>query len=233
MKKNSILIAAFAMIAAASAIQAQEAAIDFDGGSASPIRSVNFAIAHAEIDQEVPEIPAPQMVSSGNRVQEINSLSSEDLEKLNNRLNSSIRTAIDYCDRNHLDVLKNNFADLLTRGTVKEKYGFVNNSSGKYTFQNKKPFGSAILEPSAGQQKGANPYCVAWGTQNVCVDKTVCKYTCVIVGATAATWGSVNGVWQIIIPAAVGTEVCKDICENVPICADVPYCTQWELDVAI
>lgn len=232
MKKTSILIAMFAVIATASAARA-EINMDFDGKNAGSIRSVNFDLNNAEINQEIPATPAPVPDINQNAplTQNIDSMSADDREKLNARLNSSIRTAMDYCNRNRLNDLRDRFAVLLVRGEIKEKFRFVNNPEKKFVFQNNGPIGTALLAAASGQQKGGNPYCVAWGKQNVCVDKMVCKYTCIVVGATVATWGSVNGIWQIIIPAAIGTEVCKDVCANVPICADVPYCTQWETEI--
>lgn len=229
MKKSNILIAVLMAIAAAPMANAAE--IDFDGRNSGSLRSVNFAINNSGINQDIPEIPAPTVESRKIQDLDIDSMSGDDLKRMKHRLNSSIKTAIDYCNKNHLDDMQNNFAALLAHGTIKDKNDFVNNRAAKYVFPVMKTLGAEILEASSGQQKGGNPYCVAWGKQNVCVDKMVCKYTCIIVGATVATWGSVNGVWQIIIPAAVGTEVCKDVCANVPICADVPYCTQWETEV--
>lgn len=226
MKKSNILIAAIAVLTtAASMVSAAD--IDFDGRTSGSLRSVNFAIANPEGNQEIPEIPAPVMAIDKSQAQNIDSMSGEEMERLNGHLDSSIKTAIDYCNKNRLDTLRNNFIELLTHGTIKDKYAFVNNNGKKYVFQNKYPIGAAILEASsAGQQKGGIPVCMSWGTQKICVKRETKEKVC-----TAA-------VLSCVVLTVGGSPVCTTIaaaCAFVTVwvdeCNDVPYCTNWYTEV--
>lgn len=59
MNKTSILIAMSAVMSGIYGAKAGE--IDFDGRSAGSIRSVNFAVSGAEIDQAIPVTPVPEL----------------------------------------------------------------------------------------------------------------------------------------------------------------------------
>jgi hypothetical protein len=211
------------IIAAASVVTATE--MDFDGRSAGALRSVNFDISNSEINQEIPEIPAPAIESRKIQDLNIDSMTRENLVKLEHRLNFSIKTAINYCNKNHLDDMRNNFSELLVHGTIKDKNDFVNNPADKYVFHNKKTLGTEILEVSSGQSKGGNPYCVSWGSQQVCVPKQTCNNVC---DAGTITCVAVTGGSPI---CSAGNPICHLICNNTSECHDVPYCTQWETEV--
>ena len=225
MKTSSILIAVFTATMTAAPM-AKAAEIDFDGGNTGSIRSVNFAISNAEINQAIPEIPAPAMEIQKTQRKDIDSMSGAELENLNTRLDLSIKTAVDYCTRNRLDVLKNNLADLLANGTIKEKYGFVNNSANKYVFQHNKTPGAAILEASAGQQKGGIPVCMSWGTQKICVKRETKEKIC-----TAATLSCVAATAGGAPVCTTIAAVCAFYVVWVDECNDVPYCTNWYTEV--
>lgn len=228
MKKSTILMAIFAMMATATTM-VSAAGIDFDGRTSGSLRSVNFSIANSEINQE---IPAPVMVADKPQGHNIESMSGEELERLNKHLDSSIKTAIDYCNKNHLASLKNNFMELLANGTVKDKYGFVYNSANKYIFQNKAPMGVAIQEASsAGQQKGGIPVCMSWGTQNVCIKKETWTKVCTA-GALVCVAGTSIASGGTVAPICTqGAAVCAFVAAWIDECNDVPYCTNWYTEV--
>lgn len=229
MKKSNILIAVFAAtLATASVATATE--IDFDGRTAGALRSINFGVANAAVDLETPEIPAPARDSREIQDLDINSLSGEELTKLDHRLDSSIRTAIDYCDKNRLNDIRNNFSALLTKGTIKEKYNFVNNHANKYVFQNMPPLRAAIPNALSAQQKGGIPVCLSWGTQKVCVKRETKEKIC-----TAATLVCVAGSIASSGAVAPGCTLLAATCAFVTVwvdeCNDIPYCTQWYTEV--
>jgi len=253
MKNSSILLAVFAVMSAASAASAEGLQINFDGRATDTMtfkEAIKLAqeksglVCHHVCSRndkgtitcweectlpsksegsDLPSVPEPTRVA--NAVSDISSMSKEELKGLNSRLNSSIKTAISYCNKNRLDNLGNNFKHLLAQGTIKEKYGFVYNSTNRYAFQKNESLGTAIMQASLGQEKGGNPYCVSWGTQQVCIPKQTCNNIC---DAGAITCVAVTGGSPV---CSIGAPVCHLICNNTSECHDVTYCTQWETEV--
>lgn len=230
MKKNTVLIAVLAVMSGMCTAKAGE--IDFDGKSTGALRSVNFAISNAEVNQEIPAapVPAPDINQSAPLTQDIDSMSADDREKLNTHLDSSIRTAMDYCNRNHLNELRGHLAELLVRGDVKEKFRFVNNPEKKYVFQNNGPVGTELLAAASVQQKGGVPVCMSWGTQNVCVKKEVIKKVCTA-GVLVCVAGSIATTGTTAPVCTMTAATCAFVTEWMDECNDVPYCTQWYTEV--
>jgi hypothetical protein len=255
MRNSSILIMVFAVMSAVSAASAEGIQINFDGRATDAMTfkdAVKLAqeksalVCHQVCSRDEkgtvtcweecnlpskseggdsPAVPEPTRVT--NAASDISSMSKEELEGLNSRLDSSIKTAINYCNKNRLDSLENNFKYLLAQGTIKEKYGFVYNTTNRYAFQKNESLGTAIMQASLGQEKGGNPYCVSWGSQQVCVPKQTCNNIC-DAAAIVCVASTIVGGSPI---CSVAPPICHLICNNTSECHDVPYCTQWETEV--
>lgn len=195
MKKSMILTAVFTVMASASSM-VNAAGIDFDGKAAGSLRSVNFAIANSEINQEIPEIPAPVMAKAD----------AFDIQNEEYELNRSIGSAIKDCDKKGFVALKPKFEKLLTMGNLQEKRDFVYNTNRSYDFPRRlftgteKTFTAAV--GAVNDLRKVNKACLTWERKETCVTgrKEVCHTTCAaatlvclaIAGATApvCTWAT-------------------------------------------
>lgn len=194
MKKTRILIAMFAVIATASAARA-EINLDFDGKNAGSIISVNFAIAKSEINQDIPEIPAPVMAKADT-----------DIKNEEYELNRSIGSAIKDCDKKGFVALKPKFEKLLTMGNLQEKRDFVYNTNRSYDFPRRLFTGTentlAAAVDAVNDLRTAKGTCIKWERKETCVTgrKEVCHTTCAAAtliclavappAAPVCTWGT-------------------------------------------
>lgn len=211
-------------------VHAEEMQVDFDGIG---INRMNFmeAIKNADSGQNdkiTHEQLKPMVVSSGNMEMTVFGL------RMLTAMDESIKNAISYSAAHNNQLVRKNLEQLLKTGAFEQKYKFVYGSEKVYRFlDNLTGKGMAQMPDGMNTEiiNSSRIYmeykCVEYAYDRVCVDKMVCKYACVLMGGAAAVYGSVNGVWQIIIPAQIATEVCKDICANVPICVDTPRCVKY------
>jgi len=203
--------------------------VDFDGKTIGPM-SFMEAIKNTDSSQNdniVYEQPKPVAVSLGNIGETI--FSPRIVIAVDEAIKSVISSSAAY--KNQL--VKENLEQLLKIGTFEQKYEFVYGNETVYHFPSLKDPGVAHMLDgritNTGTVKSLTHACIETVSETICVDKTVCKYTCILMGGAAAVYGSVNGVWQIIIPAQIATEVCKDICANVPLCTTSERCVKWDL----
>jgi len=120
MKKSKILIAVFAVMAAASAVGAEEVEINFDGnkgesvGFHNNLRSVSFYEKIGDTGGII--LPSPV------RVEDV-----EIYEGKRLNLDYSILNTINYCERTGIDQSTvSSFKKLLAFGTQEEKLEFIN-----------------------------------------------------------------------------------------------------------
>jgi hypothetical protein len=221
------LVMAVAAVVGLGFISAHAEEVDFDGqanGKLSFMEVIKNADS-CQNDKITYEQPKPMAVS---------------FENTKETISPSIIIAVDVAIKNVISssaaqdnkLVKENLEQLLKKGSFEQKYEFVYGAEKVYHFPDQLPGKSVAQIQHEGMDawatKSLTHVCIESVPETLCLDKQVCKYTCVIVGATVATWGSVNGVWQIIIPAAVGTEVCKDVCANVPVCTTSQRCVKWD-----
>lgn len=217
MKKSTILIAVFAVMASASSM-VSAAGIDFDGKTPDSLRSVDFAIA---INQETPEIPAPVMAEAD----------AFDIQNEEYELNRSIGSAIRDCDIKGFVALKPKFEKLLTMGSLQEKRDFVYNTNRSYDFPRRLFTGTektfAGVADTANDSHKMNKACLTWEKKQECTTTTgrkeVCHTSCAaatlvclaVAGATAPVCA-----WA----APVCTIACSFVDDTVTTCVDYYVC---------
>ena len=177
MKKLMMAAAAVVGLGIGS-VHAAEMRVNFDGQETGALRAVSFDavnMSHAEGDGV--SVPEPGKPETSIVSDDADSSYGTNKEALKVKLDWSIKSAIEYCEKNNLKALKNSFSEMLAHGTVKEKYGFVNNPEAKYVFQNKN-IKSTTLTNAISQSKGGVPSCESWGTQKVCISKQTWAKVC-------------------------------------------------------
>jgi len=180
MKKNKILIAVFAVLAAASAAKAEDIIVDFDGKipqrfGVNNLRSVSFSEELGDIEE--PAAPEPVLLKD---------------PAIN--LDHSILTTIGYCEKAGVKrSVVSDLTKLLIFGTKDEKIEFMN--SAKYVFpQRFAQFERAQLCESADllKNKGSELHC--WEDhcrmEKVCGDKKQYSRVCQAIGAACGVAGT-------------------------------------------
>ena len=167
MKKKTILMAVFAVMAAASAAGAEDIKVDFDGKKS--VSAVPAEDIKADFDGKKSASVFLQLVSQAHgAVPEAAAditpvrVKAEDLFNLRmmSILDVSIRSAIDYSETQNDKVLKSALEEFLVKATPQQKYEFVYGVSRGYHL------------PSFDSNKGVAQWvCTA-------VTKTVCKAVC-------------------------------------------------------
>jgi len=228
---NKLMILTIAVIGL-GLVSAHAEEMNFDGNTLSLIGKPGFmeAIQNTSLfqnDNMGCERLKPTVVSLGNTTSTVFS------PRMAAALDEAIKGVIYSSARYDNKLVKENLEQLLAKGTFEQKYEFVYGAERVYHFPDSYTGKSVAQEPngkqaSAGNMKSLTHACIETVSETLCVDKTVCKYTCVLMGGAAAVYGSVNGVWQIIIPAQIATQVCKDVCENVPLCTTSERCIKWD-----
>lgn len=221
MKRTSILIAMFAVIAAAPAAKAQ---VDFEGNSIkNKIPSLRTIVTELTTNisdnNKALNIAEPQPQAYNLEV-----VASE-IKKADN----SIKSATEYCKNNNLPIMENNFKNLLAYGTPEEKRESLKKHEipARISLMNnpKKHSGDTFLAArTRGTQKGVNPVCMKWDTQQICVDKEKCDNVCDASALVCVAMGG-NGACAVWGPA------CHIVCRIIKDCQDWPVCVEWYHDV--
>lgn len=212
MKKNSILIAVFAVMSATSAVMADGPQINFDGRT---VGAMNFmeAVNSMEVPQNIS--PAPETVMSKSDIL----IQQDEFYKLNNGDRKKLQEAAKVAAKdNGITELINNekLSVLFSRHAVmfKDSTGKVTPLSEKQNQQTLQLVRSIVGTPGDSlparvdmdNSTWMQPVCVKWGTEETTVLKKVCK----VVNAY------VDGGW-------VGTLVCEMIPETVTVRVCLEY----------
>ncbi|MBI4350426.1 MAG: hypothetical protein HY550_03210 [Elusimicrobia bacterium] len=204
MKKNNMLIAVFAVLAAASAAKAEVVDMDFDKGSFSTEKFME-AVKVQEVDRN--GIAARTFsVETGN---------TDD-----SQADHAIQATIRQCERNKSnEALTGDLKKLLLYGTTEEKVGFI--TPEKYIFP--KRLNAFMLDRSFDRLAAKNKSignCVKWESKVVCRDKEIWQTACLAgtVWCFTAAGGSCG-------PAGA---TCALVNRIVSECVPVPYCVEWD-----
>lgn len=225
MKKNSILVAVFAIIIAASAAKAAEI-IDFNGAKGLKPQSMHDIFATGQnslpagISENIPAAPMPEQPDEA----QIKAFRKAFVDGI-------IKGAADYSSEKGMRGLAKDFQNLLTYGTYKEKFAFVYNKDVSYRFPDK----IAAIKMNADKGAASDRFgmgnksqtCFASHDEQVCNQKKVCRYVC---AGTFTGLGSLGGGFGAGVGLGIGHELCQDICEDIEECTTVTVCDQWVTD---
>lgn len=224
MKKTSILIAAFAVMAAATTARAQ---FDFDGRGSGAI-SFMEAIKNSDScqnDNIACAQPKPTPVAVENAEASVESRADAAGKKAEPvftprmvaDMNASIESAIAYVNDNRLgSTLHSGFECLRDQGTPEEKSAFVHAAEGSnYTLPDK----------CTQQDTKGTCTCVAWDYRDVCHDTTVIEDVCTVVAGVCAAGYYLGGVWTV--PECTASYmICKAVSVIKQVCVPTKYCSQ-------
>ena len=214
MKKMNMLIAVFAVLAAASVAGAEERTLDFDGNGA--------AFELAAVLRENPKFEAVMPEAQPQSENLFASLKE-------GVVNGVIQGAIESCITDGKTNVEIDLQNLLKFGTLKEKEAFVYNKRDVYSFPAgivSRHFDAAVRETSGNKSRDSlNLTCNSWTTVKVCTNRQVCRIACAAAAGAAGAWASGG----IAAGAAVGAsgQICQELCENVKECTNVRECASW------
>lgn len=211
---KNVLMAVFAVLAAATVVRAEEKTINFDGnGAAFELSAVMRE--NPEFEAVMPEAQ-PQSDNIFTNLKE-------------GVVNGVIQGAIESCVTDGKTNVKIDLQNLLKYGTLKEKEAFVYNKRDIYSF----PAGiiSRHFDAAGGENSGNKSRnsldltCNSWTTVKVCTNRQVCRIACAAAAGAAGAWASGG----IAAGAAIGAsgQICQELCENVKECSDVRECASW------
>lgn len=200
--KRTMIAAAGLICFGLGLVNAEEIKVNFDGQESSALRAVNFEGSSAA----APESAKPEAVILPGA--DAAALYGTDKEELERSLDSSIQTAVKYCEKNNIVNTKKNLETLGIYGTFEEKYQFVYNMDKNYTFPER------IVAAQSNKMGGMG---------QSCVNQSVCRVVCMTAGMGAGiaiaggSMGTGMAVGMVVGTAAGG--VCMELCSLIKECS--------------
>jgi len=215
MKKSNMLIAVFAVLAAASVAKADGFGTDFDGIGAA--RDPGLALSvDSELAQFVPEAQPKQ---------------EEFLAQLSETVvDGVIQGMVDNCKATGMTALQTDFGNLLRYGSMKEKMAFVYNKKTPYAFPEAIVARRFFPDPGflrKGLSQVKSQTCMASHNEKVCTQRQVCRVVCA--AAAGGAGAAAGGVWAGVAIGASG-QICQELCQMLDECTNVTVCDQWVTD---
>lgn len=208
--RRAILAAVGIVCLGMGLVSAEETKVNFNGREINVLRSVGFEGANnfrvTANSTPAPEAGKPEALKlSDDDTAALYGAGREELEK---NLDSSIQTAVKYCEKNNIVNTKKNLENLGIYGTFEEKYQFVYNMDRNYTFPQR------IVAAQSDKMAGM---------AQTCLNQSICRVVCMTAGMgagmaiSAGSMGSGMVVGMVVGTAAGG--VCMELCTLIKECS--------------